>query len=127
MIIKAVAHGEPDATPLILVFQYESPADEVFVASVKNVADLLEGGRRININQAILLLVARAIDSLNGGRSKDQTCMDISGMIRTEQVMIGVPEMLRKLDIEIILKGSVTRLAVHAPISIRFHDMERHR
>lgn len=118
MIIRAVAHGEPDAAPLTKVFQYEGLSDEVFVASVKSVADMAERGGRININQALLLLAAQAAESLNGGRGARQACEDITGMIRAGQVMIGVPEMLRTLELEIILGGGTTRLTVHAPIPI---------
>ena len=118
MIIRAIARGDPDAVPLTKVFEYENPADGVFAASVKSVADLLEGGRRININQALLLLAARAVESLGSGRSAEQACRDLTSLIRAEQVMIGVPEMLRTLEIEIISGGSVTRVVANAPIAI---------
>lgn len=123
MIIRAVARGEPDAAPLTKVFAYEDPADKVFTASVKSVVDLLEGGRRININQALLLLAARAIESLNSGRSAEQACRDLSGMIRAEQVMIGVPEMLHTLEFEISSGGSVTKLVTNTPITIPTHTI----
>ena len=119
MIIRAIARGEPDAAPLTKVFAYEDDAaDEVFAASVKSVVDLLEGGRRININQALLLLAARAMELLNSGRSAEQACRDLSGMIRAEQVMIGVPEMLRTLEFEISSGGGVTNVVAYAPIAI---------
>lgn len=121
MIIKVVARGEPDAAPLIKVFQYEDPSDGVFAASVKSVTDLLEGGRRININQAMLLLAARALESLKSGKSAEDACGDLSGVILPEQVMIGVPEMMRTLELEIRAGGTVTRMVASTPIAIPAH------
>lgn len=121
MIIRVVARGEPDAAPLTKVFQYEDPSDGVFAASVKSVTDLLEVGRHININQAMLLLAARASESLKRGKSAEDACGDLSGVILPEQVMIGVPEMMHTLELEIRACGTVTRMVANTPIAIPAH------
>ena len=115
MIIHVTARGDPDAAPLSCTFERGGDAEAVFVASVKNVAALLERGRRVNINQALLLLAARAAESLADGEARAR--QDISGVLSTGQVMIGVPEMTRKVTMEIKTGCGTVLLEAHAPIS----------
>ena len=114
MIIRVTALGDPDAAPLRCTFERGGDAEEVFAASVNSVAALLERGRRVNINQALLLLAARAAESLSGG--EEQARRDVSGMLSPDQVMIGVPEMTRKVTMDIETGSGTVLLEVHAPI-----------
>lgn len=117
MIIRVTARGDPDATPLRCTFERGGDAEAVFAASVRGVAALLERGRRVNINQALLLLAARAADSLAGGEARARR--DVSGMLSPDQVMIGVPEMTRKVTMEIETGRGTVLLEVHEPIASR--------
>lgn len=99
------------------MFEVRGDADEVFAASVNSVVSNLEQKRRININQALLLLAARAVESLAGGADEDAVRRDVSGLLSPEQVMIGVPEMTRRLDMEVEYPNRTVRLAVLSPIS----------
>ena len=98
------------------MFEIVGDTDEVFAASVKGVVSSLEQKRCININQALLLLAARAVESLAGGADEDAARRDMSGLLSPEQVMIGVPEMTRHLDVEVEYSNRVVRLAVLSPI-----------
>lgn len=119
MIVRVTARGDPDAVPLVKMFQYDSHTDEVFVASVRHVTDLLEKGVRININQVMLLFVARVVESLGGGRSRDEAAEDLRGMVAAEQVMVGVPEMVRVLEFEVDMSGGdMARLTARTPIDV---------
>ena len=119
MIVRVTARGDPDAIPLIKTFRYESRTDEVFLASVRHVAGLLEKGVRININQVMLLFVARVVESLGGGRRRGEAAEDLRGMVAADQVMIGVPEMVRVLEFEVAMGGGDTvRLTARTPIVI---------
>lgn len=99
------------------MFEVRGDADEVFAASVKGVVSNLEQGRRISINQALLLLAARAVGSLAGGAGEDAARRDMSGMLSSEQVMIGVPEMTRHIDMEMAYPNRTVRLTVLSPIT----------
>lgn len=126
MIVRVTARGDPDAVPLIKMFQYESRTDEVFVASVRHVADLLEKGVRININQVILLFVARVVESLGGGRRRGEAAKDLRGMVAADQVMVGVPEMVRVLEFEVDMGGGdMVRLTARTPIDVPDYALGR--
>ena len=99
------------------MFEVIGDADEVFAASVKSVVSSLEQKRLININQTLLLLAARAVESLAGGADEAAVRRDMSGLLSSEQVMIGVPEMTRHLDVEVEYSDRVVRLAVPSPIA----------
>ena len=119
MIVRVTARGDPDAVPLVKVFQYESRTDEVFVASVRHVTGLLEKGVRININQVMLLFVSRVVESLDGGRRIGEVAEDLRGMVVAEQVMVGVPEMVRVLEFEVDMGGGdIVRLTASTPIDV---------
>ena len=115
MIIRVIALGDPDAAPLCCTFERGGDAEAVFAASVRSMAALLERGRRVNINQALLLLAARAAESLAGGEA--QMRRDVSGVLSPDQVMIGVPEMTRKVTMEIETGRGTVLLEVHSPIA----------
>lgn len=117
MIIRITARGDPDAAPFRCMFEVRGDADEVFAASVKGVVSNLEQKRRININQALLLLAARAVESLAGGADEAAACRGMSGLLSPEQVMIGVPEMTRRLDMDVEYSNRTVRLAVLSPIA----------
>lgn len=114
MIIRITAQGDPDATPLYYMFE-RSSADGVFAASVGNVIASLQQKRRINIHQAILLLAARAAESLDSG--EEQARLAVLGLLSRGQVMIGVPEMTQNITISIEAGHKITTLNVHAPIT----------
>lgn len=115
MIIRVTALGDPDAASLCCTFERGGDAEEVFAASVNSVAALLERGRRININQALLLLAARAAESLSSGKARARR--DVYSMLSPDQVMIGVPEMTRKVTMDIETGRGMVLLEVHAPIA----------
>ena len=116
MIIRVTARGDPDASPLCCTFERGGDAEAVFAASVGSVAALVERGRRVNINQALLLLAARAVESLSGGEA--QARRDVSDVLSPDQVMIGVPEMTRKVTIEIEAGRDIVLMEMRAPITL---------
>lgn len=99
------------------MFEVHGDSDEVFAASVKNVVSNLDQKRRINISQALLLLAARAVESLERGADEDAVRRNMSGLLSPRQVMIGVPEMTRRLDMEVEYSNRTMRLSVLSPIA----------
>ena len=104
-------------SPARYIFECGGDADAVFAASVKSVRAHLEQGGRININQAMLLLAARAVESLARGASEEEARQSIADLLSPEQVMIGVPEMARHLDMEMETTSGTVRLYIHNPFA----------
>ena len=114
MKIKVTARGDPDAIPVVRVFDYD---DDIFAASAEAAMRVLAGGRRINIDQALLLLSARVVGSLKDGQEQEETCRSISTLLLAEQVMIGVPEMMRSLSFDVCMDDMIN-IVVNKPIPI---------
>lgn len=112
MIIYITAQGDADAASVRQVYERGGDTEEIFAASVQSVTRILERGGRININQALLLLAARASDSLTGGVGDERARQDVSELLSSEQVMIGVPEMTRNLEIRIETTNRTFRLDI---------------
>ena len=100
---------------MVRVFDYD---DDIFAASAEATMRVLDGGRRINIDQALLLLSARVVGSLKDGQDQKDACRNVSTMLRAEQVMIGVPEMMRSLEFDACMDGMI-RIVVNEPIPIQ--------
>ena len=112
MKIKVTARGDPDAIPVVRIFDYD---DDIFVASAEAALRVLAGGRRINIDQALLLLSARVVGSMKDGQGQEETCRNVSTILQAEQVMIGVPEMMRSLAFDVWMDGMIS-IVVNKPI-----------
>ena len=106
------ASGDPDAAPLVRRFEYSSTTGDVLAASANSIVMLLERRVQININQALLLMAAKAVESLEAGHDTEQVRLHITKMLSPNQVMIGVAEMMRLLELD---TGSVT-ITIREPI-----------
>ncbi len=114
MQIRVTARGDPDAAPAVCSFERGGDAEEVFAASVKGVAESLKRGGRINITQALLLLAARATDPPYAG--EEGARREASALLTADRVMIGVPEMTRRVDIDARSRRGSIRVRLESPI-----------
>jgi urease gamma subunit len=74
---------------------------------------------RLNINEALGLFVAYVITSLNEHKTINEIQKHIPEMLLPHQVMIGVPESLRKLTFTITTKDTGSeQMSITAPIRI---------
>lgn len=78
------------------------------------VRDAIESGRKININDAIILFVECATRMAQGGADAGEIEDEITGMLTQDTVMIGVAEMMREVSLEVI--------ADHRTIQVRASD-----
>lgn len=117
--IKLTAQDEPDIAPLTREYRISNKQDEeIFFNMVKMVREKLEKNLRININECITLYCAFVISSLQNGNPIDQIPKNVSSMLDPQKVMIGVPDMLRKMLFEVTLDGPTQRIVVNEPIQI---------
>ena len=111
--IKLTVKGEPDVLPFTRIYPYLSKTDEeIFVNLVNMVKDKLDRNLKININEAITVYSAFIVSKLRDGKSIEQIQKNASDLLNPEQVMIGVPETLRKMSFDVVLDDNPVRLIV---------------
>ena len=118
MQITITVHGEPDVLPYEKRFHFQSSEDEVFVASCEKIKKMLDRQQKININEALLLFSAFVVAAIKEKKSKNRIKEEALSVLSSDQVMIGVPEMLQRLDFEVVLKETFT-VSISSPISIQ--------
>jgi urease subunit gamma len=124
MQIKLTIQGEPDISPLVIQNQYSKADEAIFSNLVQMIKDKLERNLRININECITLYSAFAVSELRNGKTIQQIQQNAPGLLRPEQVMIGVPESLRKMSFELILDDAIPRqIVLETPIHISNYIM----
>lgn len=118
--IKITVKGEPDVSPFTRIFQYSTKTDEeIFINSEIMIKDRLSRNLKININEAITIYSAFIVSELRGGKSIEQIQKNTSFLLGPEQVMIGVPETMRKISFEVTLDDNSMKLIVlNTPIQI---------
>ncbi len=118
--IKITIKGEPDTAPFTKVYQYSSKSDEeIFVNSAIMIKDRLDKNLKININEAILIYSEFIVSQLRDGKQIEQIQKNTSHILNPEQVMIGVPETLRKMSFEVMLDNESTKFIIlNTPIPI---------
>lgn len=118
--IKITVKGEPDVSPFTSIFQYSTKTDEeIFINSAIMIKDRLSRNLKININEAIVVYSALIISELRDGKPIEQIQKNASCLLNPEQVMIGVPETLRKISFEVTLDDDSMKLIVlNTPIRI---------
>jgi len=118
--IKITIKGEPDTSPFTKVYQYSSKSDEeIFINSAILIKNRLDKNLKININEAILMYSALIVSELRDGIPIEQIQKNASQLLSSEQVMIGVPETLRKMSFEVMLDdGHMKFIVLNTPIQI---------
>ena len=118
--IKITVKGEPDVSPFTSIFQYSTKTDEeIFINSAIMIKDRLSRNLKININEAIVVYSALIVSELRDGKSIQQIQKNVSCLLNPEQVMIGVPETLRKISFEVTLDDdSMNLIVLNTPIRI---------
>ncbi|MEX2060474.1 MAG: urease subunit gamma [Nitrosopumilaceae archaeon] len=118
--IEITVKGEPDVSPFTMTFQYSTKTDEeIFINSAIMIKDRLNRNLKININEVIVVYSALIVSELRDGKSIEQIQKNASCLLNPEQVMIGVPETLRKISFEVTLDdNSMNLIVLNTPIRI---------
>ena len=99
--LKIEVKGEPDVPSFTRIFEHGDKTDEqIFFNSVDIVKEKLARNLKINTNEALLVYCAYIVNELRSGKSKDTIEKNASKILSTHNVMIGVPETLRKITFE---------------------------
>jgi urease subunit gamma len=91
--------------------------DKLLVAMAANVARRrLERGVRLNHPEAVALITDFVVEGARDGRSVAELMRDGGTVIRREQVMDGVAEMIHDIQVEATFPDGTKLVTVHNPI-----------
>ena len=118
--IKITAKGEPDTAPFTHTFFYADESDEkLFYKSVDMIKEKLERNLEININESLVIYCAYVNGKLRANETVNVIQRNAQKILSPDKVMIGVPESLRKIVIEVkIDKQPKRRVILKEPIAI---------
>ncbi len=119
MKIEVLVQGDPDIKPFTKKYHYEKSDELIFIESTKSIKKRLLNNMRLNINETLGLFVAYVITSLNEHKTISEIQKHIPELLLPNQVMIGVPESLRKLTFTITTNDiDGERMSITTPIRI---------
>jgi len=119
MKIEVLIQGDPDVQPFTKTFHYKKTDEGIFVESAQLIKKHLLNNMRLNINQTLELFVTCIVASLNEHETLSKIEKNISQLLSPNQVMIGVPETLRKLTFTITTNHIDSEsISVSTPITI---------
>ncbi|HEY7991736.1 MAG TPA: urease subunit gamma [Stellaceae bacterium] len=91
--------------------------DKLLVAMAANVARRrLERGVKLNHPEAIALITDYVVESARDGRSVAELMRDGAGVLRRDQVMEGIAEMIHDIQVEATFPDGTKLVTVHQPI-----------
>ena len=91
--------------------------DKLLIAMAANVARRrLERGVRLNHPEAVALITDFVVEGARDGRSVAELMRDGGTVIRREQVMEGVAEMIHEIQVEATFPDGTKLVTVHSPI-----------
>jgi urease subunit gamma len=91
--------------------------DKLLVAMAAVVARRrLERGVKLNHPEAVALITDFVVEGARDGRSVAELMRDGASVLRREQVMEGVPEMIREIQVEATFPDGTKLVTVHQPI-----------
>ena len=119
MKIEVLVQGDPDIKPFTKKYSYEKSDELIFFESTQLIKKHLLNNMRLNINETLGLFVAYDITSLNEHKTISEIQKHIPDMLLPHQVMIGVPESVRKLTFTITTNDTDSeRMSITTPIRI---------
>ncbi|HAD25626.1 MAG TPA: urease subunit gamma [Alphaproteobacteria bacterium] len=91
--------------------------DKLLVAMAAMVARRrLERGVRLNYPEAVALITDYVVEGARDGRSVADLMRDGASVLRREQVMDGIAEMLHEIQVEATFPDGTKLVTVHEPI-----------
>jgi len=119
MKIDVLVQGDPDIKPFTQVFHFEKSSEFIFFNSVQLIKKRLLNNMQLNINETLGLFVAHITTALNEGKTVSEIQKYFPDILLPHQVMIGVPESLRKLTFTITTNDmDKEQISIITPIQI---------
>lgn len=91
--------------------------DKLLLLSLGAIAERrLQRGLKLNHPEAVAYITSAAIEGAREGKSVEQVMSESAQLLRREQVMEGVPEMIGLLQVEAIFTDGSRLVSIHNPI-----------
>jgi urease gamma subunit len=117
--VTVTVQGEPDTAPFTRIYQFYNKTDYIIMSnSIKTINNKLSRKMKININETLYIYLKYVIDQLRSHKKRNEIIKNASKLLTPDQVMIGVPESLRKINFNIKLESTQRlRITIKEPIS----------
>ena len=117
--MTVTVQGEPDTAPFTRIYQFYNKRDYIILSnSIKTINNKLSRKMKININETLYIYLNYIIKQLRSHKRRNEIINNASKLLTPEQVMIGVPESLRKINFNIKLESTQRlRITIKEPIS----------
>jgi urease subunit gamma len=117
--VTVTVQGEPDTAPFTRIYQLYNKTDYIILSnSIKTINNKLSRKMKININETLYIYLKYVIDQLRSHKKRNEIIKNASKLLTPDQVMIGVPESLRKINFNIKLESTQRlRITIKEPIS----------
>ena len=119
--MTVTVQGEPDTAPFTRIYPFYNKMDYIILSnSIKTINKKLSRKMKININETLYIYLKYLIDRLHSHKKRNEIIKNASKLLTPDQVMIGVPESLRKINFNIKLESTQRlRITIKEPISTR--------
>lgn len=117
--MTVTVQGEPDTAPFTRIYQFYNKTDYIILSnSIETINNKLSRKMKININETLYIYLNYIIDQLRLHKKRNEIIKNASKLLTPDQVMIGVPESLRKINFNIKLESTQRlRITIKEPIS----------
>jgi urease gamma subunit len=117
--VTVIVQGEPDTVPFTRIFRFYNKADYIILSKlIKSINDKLSKDMRINLNETLYIYLNYIIKELRLHRKTNEMITNASTLLTPDQVMIGVPESLRKISFNVVMPNSQRlKITIKEPIS----------
>lgn len=76
----------------------------------------LKSGLKLNHPEAVAYITSHALEGARAGKSVEQVMSDASSLLKRDQVMEGVSDMIALLQIEAVFTDGSRLVSIHNPI-----------
>jgi urease gamma subunit len=115
--IKAEIKGEKDMSPFIKMFEFSDNDEVIFLNSVDTIKQKLSKNMRLNMNETLTMYLAYVVSQIRSKNSVENIVNSVSKILTADNVMIGVPETLRKITFNAIIDDQPkTQITFNEPI-----------
>ena len=117
--VTVTVQGELDTVPFTRIFRFYNKADYIILSNlIKSINDKLSKEMRINLNETLYIYLNYIIKELRLHRKANEMITNASTLLTPDQVMIGVPESLRKISFNVLMPNSQRlKITIKEPIS----------
>ena len=117
--VTVTVQGELDTVPFTRIFRFYNKADYIILSKlIKSINDKLSKDMRINLNETLYIYLNYIIKELRLHRKANEMITNASTLLTPDQVMIGVPESLRKISFNVLIPNSQRlKIIIKEPIS----------